>query len=253
MTEKQKSLEAEINADWAAGRFIAAYNKIFIHLAPILRDSLKSKGIRHHDAEDIVSRAKYGFLNKVSKDGPASVIEPCLYLQRTITHEKANYFRDGSLNRSVRAVESDNRKIGDLASRARRNKRPLIVVKALRDIDEIEPESKVKPLLNQVLAQMRPIYRRVIKNVLKYGPGEPIATAAARLRMKRGTYAVNKTRAYKAFDELAGPVAKKLGVKLLREIPPKEEPPDIDYSEDFEEKDFEEWDFEEEGSGEPFG
>jgi hypothetical protein len=65
---------------------------------------------------------------------------------------------------------------------------------------------------------------------------KPIATAAARLRMKRGTYAVNKTRAYKAFDEL---VAKSFAVMLWRDILPNKEPPDVDGSRDFEDEDSE--------------
>ena len=76
MNEHRKSVEAEVDADWSAGRFNTAHETISTKLCPILRDSLKPRCRSHHDAEDIVSAAMYGFAKKLRKDGPLSIDKP---------------------------------------------------------------------------------------------------------------------------------------------------------------------------------
>jgi hypothetical protein len=88
----------------------------------------------------------------------------------------------------------------------------VFLVQAASEIDEIADED-AKKLVNAVLRQMRPILRRILRNELKYGANEAIPVAATRVRVKRGTYAVQKCRAFKRFSQLAVPTANRLGIR----------------------------------------
>jgi DNA-directed RNA polymerase specialized sigma24 family protein len=225
MTENRARIEGQIEADWLAGHFVAAHDCICAGFLPILCASLHGKGVQYHDAEEIVSDALYGFTRKINKDGPASVDSPCRYLWTAVNHAWRDQHRrrsktpisEGSLHLEPRGnaphsflERQGNRKIYEVQSSPRRN-RAIFAVQALSEIDDIS-ESDATRLVKAILARMSPKHRTMMKNVLRYGGGEASAEAAARLGLRGGNYRTLKHRAYRAFRDLAVPVAGRLGI-----------------------------------------
>jgi RNA polymerase sigma factor (sigma-70 family) len=212
MDEHRKQIEADINADWAAGSFTAAHEKISTKLCPILRDSLRSKRRNLQDAEDVVAAAMLGFARKLKNDGPASVAKPCHYLQAAVTNCLRTHVKNAKKLPLAQRDERDERQITDAATQPTINNRKVFLVQAVTEAEEIA-ESDAKRLVAAVLKQMRPIYQRILRGLLKHGPRWTLAEAAARIGVSPGTYAVQKTRAFAAFKELAAPTANKLGIE----------------------------------------
>jgi DNA-directed RNA polymerase specialized sigma24 family protein len=213
MNERRKQIEAEINALWAAGSFTAAYDKISIGLCPILRDRLRSKRRSHHDAEDIVASAMSGFAKKLRTDSPASIAKPCNYLQAAVTNCLLTHVKKAKKLPLAQRDERDQRQITDAtATQPTINNRKVFLVQAITDADEIA-ESDAKRLVGAVLKQMRQVYQRILRDLLKHGPHWTLAEAAARVGVKPGTYAVQKTRAFTTFKKLAAPTATDLGIE----------------------------------------
>lgn len=213
MNERRKQIEADINADWAADSFTAAYDKISNDLCPILRDSLLSKRRNYQDAEDIVASAMSGFAKKLRNDGPASIAKPCNYLQASVSNCLRTHVKKAKKLPLAQRDKRDARQITDaLATPPTINNRKVFLVQAFIDAEEIA-ESEAKRLVAAVLKQMPPIYQRIVRDLLKHGPRWTLAEAATRVGVTPGTYAVQKTRAFAMFKELAAPTASKLGVK----------------------------------------
>jgi DNA-directed RNA polymerase specialized sigma24 family protein len=212
MNERQKQIETDIHADWAAGSFTAAHEKISTKLCPILRDSLQSKRQNLQDAEDIVAAAMFGFAKKLKNDGPASVAKPCHYLQAAVTNCLRTHVKNAKKLPLAQRDKRDERQITDAATQPTINNRKVFLVQAVTEAEDIA-ESDAKRLVAAVLKQMRPIYQRILRDLLTHGPRWTIAEAAARVSVKPGTYAVQKTRAFTTFKELAAPTASKLGIE----------------------------------------
>lgn len=213
MNERRKQIEAHINALWAAGGFTAAYEKISIDLCPILRDALRSKRCNHHDAEDIVASAMSGFAKKLRTDGPASIAKPCNYLQAAVTNCLRTHVTKAKRLPLAQRDERDHRQVTDsTATQPTINNRRVFLVQAVTEGEDIA-ESDAKLLVAAVLKQMRPIYQRILRDLLKHGPRWTLAEAAARVGVKPGTYAVQKTRAFTTFKGLAASTGSKLGIE----------------------------------------
>jgi hypothetical protein len=231
MNERRKKIEDDINADWAADRFTAAYDKISINLCPILRDSLRSKRRNLQDAEDIIASAMSGFAKKLRDDGPASIVKPCNYLQVAVSNCLRTHVKKAKKLPLAQRDKRDERQITDAtATQPTINNRKVFLVQAVTEDEEIA-ESDAKRLVAAVLKQMRPIYQRILRDLLKHGPRWTLAEAAARISVKAGTYAVQKTRAFTRFKELAAPTASKLDIEW-RGI---DEDTALNFSGDFEE------------------
>jgi DNA-directed RNA polymerase specialized sigma24 family protein len=213
MNDRRKKIEAEINADWAAGHFTAAYEKISNNLCPLLRAALRSKRRNHQDAEDIVASAMFGFAKKLRNNGPASIAKPCNYVQAAVTNCLRTHVSKAKKLPLARRDERDERQITDsVATQPTVNHRKVFLIQAVTETQDI-PESDAKKLVAAVLKQMRPIYQRILRDLLKHGPRWTLAEAAGRIGVKPGTYAVQKTRAFAAFKELASPTANRLGIE----------------------------------------
>ncbi len=206
----RKKLEDKINADWRSGRFSEAFDEISANLCPILRDTLVSKGQRYQDAEDIVAAAMYGFAKKLRD--PGSVTKPCNYLQTAVANCLRTHVKKTKKLPLAERDERDHRHINEAtATQPTINNRKVFLVQAVTDIDEIA-ESDAKRLVSTVLKQVSPKYRRILRDLLKHGPRWTLVEAGARVRVNPGTYAVQKTRAFKAFQKLAAPTADRLGL-----------------------------------------
>lgn len=211
MNERRKEIEADINAAWAAGSFSDAYDKISADLCPILRASLRSKRINHQDAEDIVASAMSGFAKKL-RTGPTSIAKPCNYLQAAVTNCLRTHIRKARRLPLGQRDERDQRQIIDTtATQPTINNRKVFLIQAVTQDEEIA-ESDARRLVAAVLKDIRPIYQRILRDLLKHGPYWTLAEAAARVGVKPGTYAVQKTRAYAAFKQRTGPIAEKLKI-----------------------------------------
>jgi DNA-directed RNA polymerase specialized sigma24 family protein len=179
-----------------------------------------------------------GFAKKLKNDGPASVAKPCNYVQAAVTNCLRTHVKQAKKLPLAQRDERDPRQITDAtATQPTINNRKVFLVQAVTDADEIT-ESDAKRLVAAVLKQMRPIYQRILRDLLKHGPRWTLVEAAARVGVKSGTYAVQKNRAFTIFKELGAPTAGELGIEW-RGIDEDTQP---NFSDDFEQEDKEDYD-----------